>query len=430
MTVAGEPVVNYGYDDVGRLTGISRSVGGIARTYTLGYDNGNRRASVQIPLATSADFVTTIYGYDIANRLISMLMQGPTAQIDNLAYTYDPNGNRTSFTSNATQTLSPAVSSTNHDTANEMLALGGKNFTYDQNGNLLTRTDVCGTTTYTWDARNRLTGISGFKPDCTTLTTGFGYDVLNRRISKTINGATTQFVYDGWDITQEIKAGVKTNYVRTLNIDDHLTRITGSTIRHYVKDALGSVIALTDDTGATKTTYVYDAFGNATAAGETSDNPFQYTARENDETGLYYYRARYFSPEMQRFISEDPIRLRGGINYYSYVQNNPVNRIDPYGLELRIINSVGGVPIILNTDTNRVSIGPTDNYVDPFTATAGDALKKAKHIAKEVCINVAEEKASRTIVENAPKALVPVFEVVTVGVGVAIDILTGARDAW
>src|SRR6266702_948824 len=139
MTVAGEPVVNYGYDDVGRLTGISRSVGGIARTYTLGYDNGNRRASVQIPLATSADFVTTIYGYDIANRLISMIMQGPTAQIENLAYTYDPNGNRLSFGRSVAQTISPAVGSTNHDTANEMLALGGKNLTYDQNGNLLTR---------------------------------------------------------------------------------------------------------------------------------------------------------------------------------------------------------------------------------------------------------------------------------------------------
>ncbi len=124
---------------------------------------------------------------------------------------------------------------------------------------------------------------------------------------------------------------MKTNYVRTLNIDDHLTRITGSTIRHYVKDALGSVMALVDDSGATKTTYVYDAFGNITTTGETSDNPFQYTGRENDETGLYYYRARYFSPEMQRFISEDPIRLRGGINFYSYVQNNPVNYIDPSG---------------------------------------------------------------------------------------------------
>jgi RHS repeat-associated protein len=118
-----------------------------------------------------------------------------------------------------------------------------------------------------------------------------------------------------------------------LNIDEPLTRITGSTIRHYVKDALGSVIALTDDTGVVRTTYTYDPFGNVTVSGETSDNPFQYTGRENDGIGLYYYRARYYSPELQRFISEDPIRLAGGdVNYYAYVGNNPVNWIDPLGL--------------------------------------------------------------------------------------------------
>jgi RHS repeat-associated protein len=312
---------------------------------------------VQTPLATGADFITTIYGYDIANRLISMLLQGPTAQIENLAYTYDPNGNRLSFGRSVAQTISPAVGSTNHDTANEMLALGGKNLTYDQNGNLQTKTDVCGTTSYTWDARNRLTGISGFKPDCTALAASFGYDALNRRISKSINGATTQFVYDGWDITQEIKAGVKTNYVRTLNIDEPLTKITGSTIRHYVKDALGSVMALVDDTGTTKTTYVYDAFGNATATGETSDNSFQYTARENDGTGLYHYRFRYYSQEMQRFISEDPIRLLGGINYYSAVQNNPVNRIDPLGLIDVGMAITGGLSTLEGIQTIGIGVG-------------------------------------------------------------------------
>jgi len=214
-----------------------------------------------------------------------------------------------------------------------MLTLGGKSFAYDLNGNLQTRTDVCGTTIYSWDARNRLTGISGYKPDCSALTASLGYDALKRRISKSINGTMTQYIYDGQDIIQEIKSGLKTNYVRTLNMDDPLTRITGSTIRHYVKDVLGSVMALADDTGATQTTYVYDAFGNVTVSGEASDNSFQFTARENDGTGLYYYRARYYSPEMQRFISEDPLKLKGGdINFFAYTANNPVNRKDPKGL--------------------------------------------------------------------------------------------------
>ena len=345
MTVAGEPAVNYAYDDAGRLTGISRNVGGIPRTYALGYDNAGRRASVQIPLATGGDFVTTVYGYDIANRITSMLLQGPTAQIENLTYTYDPNGNRLSFMRNAPQTVSPAVSNTNYDEANEMLAFNSKTLTYDVNGNLLTKTDVCGTTTYTWDARNRLTGISGYKPDCSCLTASFSYDAKNRRISKTIDGTTTQYVYDGWDIIQEIAAGAKTNYVRTLSIDEPLTRIDGTTIRHYVRDALGSVVRLADDSGASETTYVYDAFGTSTATGETSTNPFQFTARENDGTGLYHYRYRYYSPEMQRFISEDPIRLSGGLNYFSYVQNNPINFTDPLGLRCKSLKE--------NFDDNR-----------------------------------------------------------------------------
>jgi RHS repeat-associated protein len=105
---------------------------------------------------------------------------------------------------------------------------------------------------------------------------------------------------------------------------------------------------LTDDTGVVKTTYTYDPFGNVTISGEASDNPFQYTGRENDGTGLYYYRARYYSPELQRFISEDPILKFGNpdipfllprllrtpaiLNAYNYVGNSPINFIDPWGL--------------------------------------------------------------------------------------------------
>jgi RHS repeat-associated protein len=109
-------------------------------------------------------------------------------------------------------------------------------------------------------------------------------------------------------------------------------------------------MAMADDAGAIKTTYVYDAFGKATATGETSDNPFQYTARENDGTGLYYYRARYYSPEMQRFISEDPIRLSGGINYHIYTQNNPVNLVDPtgkYAIVLPLVAFSEGTKLLL-----------------------------------------------------------------------------------
>lgn len=335
MTVSGEPAVTYGYDNAGRLTAITRNIGNTPRTYNLGYDAASRRASVHIPLANGTDFLTSIYGYDTANRLTSLLLQGPTATIDSQTYTYDPVGNRLKTTRTIPMTFSASVSGTNYDAANQMLAYNGQPLSFDSNGNLQAKTNFCGTTNYTWDARNRLNGINGYNSDCTALTASFNYDGINRRISKTVNGLTTQYIYDGQNIIQEITSGVKTNYVRTLNIDEPLTRFNSTTTRHYLRDALGSTLALVDDTGAIMTIYSYDPFGNVTTSGEVSDNPFQYTGRENDGTGFLYYRARNYSPEMQRFISEDPIRLRGGINFYTYVQNNPINRIDPFGLEWR-----------------------------------------------------------------------------------------------
>lgn len=134
------------------------------------------------------------------------------------------------------------------------------------------------------------------------------------------------------------------------NIDEPLARIESSgTVRYYHADALGSIIALTDETGTEVTQYSYEPFGRVNISGEISDNPFQYTGRENDGTGFYYYRARYYDPKLQRFISEDPIRLLGGdtnffayvdsvgkpsteVNLYLYAQNNPIRFIDPFGL--------------------------------------------------------------------------------------------------
>jgi RHS repeat-associated protein len=231
--------------------------------------------------------------------------------------------------------LRSPVTDTSYNEANQMLRYNASsdNISYDENGNMTSITNSCGTTNYTWDARNRLVGISGFDAQCSSLSASFKYDALGRRTEKTVNGRTIQYFYDGLDIVQEIEnSAVSANYIRTMNIDEPLAKIKADgTVRFYQTDALGSVIALTDDAGAVRTQYSYDPFGGTTLSGEASDNPFQYTGRENDNTGLYYYRARYYSPELQRFISEDPIRLGGGINFFGYVGNNPINYIDPYG---------------------------------------------------------------------------------------------------
>ena len=104
----------------------------------------------------------------------------------------------------------------------------------------------------------------------------------------------------------------------------------------YMEDGIGSITEVTDWHGNVRRAYVYDSFGNTAIQTGTLNptNPFKYTGRELDEeTGLYYYRARYYDPEIGRFLQEDPIGFEGGdINLYVYVSNNPVNLTDPLGL--------------------------------------------------------------------------------------------------
>ena len=341
MTVTGQPAVNYTYDTGGRLNDISTLIGSVTKHFTIGYDTLGRRLSLSLP-----NGVTTNYSYDNGSRLLNIQDLTPAQQVlESLTYTYDAAGNRISMNRpSVTLPLSNQASNTSYNAANEMLTFNDKNIAYDANGNVTLATNTCGTTTYTWNVSNRLIGITGFKPDCTTLAASFNYDALGRRIGKTINGRTIQYVYDGMDVVQEIENGNPTvNYIRTMNIDKPLARIEASgKVRYYQRDALGSVIDLTDENGVIKTTYSYGPFGNVTITGEASDNPFQYTGRENDGTGLYYYRARYYSPELQRFISENPIRLAGGdVNFFAYARNNPVNYTDPLGLQNAPLPPIG-----------------------------------------------------------------------------------------
>lgn len=116
---------------------------------------------------------------------------------------------------------------------------------------------------------------------------------------------------------------------------------------------------------------IYDSFGNMKQHGNKVKQPYTYTGREWDrETGLYYYNARYYDPEMGRFISEDPIGFNGGdVNLYAYVGNNPVNFVDPWGLEQRVVGSRGGQPLVYDTETRQYTIGyPNTNVTDSSTA--------------------------------------------------------------
>lgn len=112
-----------------------------------------------------------------------------------------------------------------------------------------------------------------------------------------------------------------------------LARYAPAGNKTLLTDALNSVIAQASDTQAIENYYAYSPYGEAQTLGPDGGNPLQYTGRENDGTGLMYYRARYYDPVLKRFVSEDPIGLSGGdTNFYAYVAGNPITRNDPEGL--------------------------------------------------------------------------------------------------
>lgn len=152
-------------------------------------------------------------------------------------------------------------------------------------------------------------------------------------MSKTIVGAFTGFLYDGVNAVQEQLGGsVNTNLLAGPGVDEFFTRTDQIGTHNFLTNALGSTLALSDPSGSILTQYTYEPFGNTSISGSLY-NPFQFTGRENDGTGLYSYRARYYNPVFQRFISQDPIGLAGGVKLYAYVSNSPLNFVDPFGLD-------------------------------------------------------------------------------------------------
>ncbi|MBF6570176.1 MAG: RHS repeat-associated core domain-containing protein [Candidatus Binataceae bacterium] len=189
-----------------------------------------------------------------------------------------------------------------------------------------------GTNTYSWDARNHLSAISQGR----TTVGSFVYGGFGRRMAKTVSRTETQFLYDGLNPVQELDGAsppnVTANLLTGLGIDERFTRTDASGAMSFLSDTLGSTMALADATGTLQTQYTYDPFGNTSSSGGSA-NSYQFTGRENDGAGLYFYRARYYSPSFQRFIAQDPIGFAGGDpNRYGYVWENPVQWIDPDGL--------------------------------------------------------------------------------------------------
>lgn len=343
--VAPQGTVSYAYDAIGRRT--SRTIsGGEVTAYTS--DRANRLKTVALRGKTATynydaagrltgrvlpNGMTVAFSYDAADRATSIAYRkSDTVPVETISYAYDPSGQRIEKalgTGSVQETPFEAV----YDEANRLtqITVSGEVFglSYDANGNLASKSGpVSGTTSYTWNARNQLTSLSGPAGNAS-----FRYDAQGRRIEKTVNGVTTGFLYDGAQAIAELKgSSLDTLYHTGIQIDEVLARYTSVGNKTLLTDALMSVVAQANDDETVSNFYAYSPYGETTALGPDEGNSLQYTGRENDGTGLYYYRARYYDPVLKRFISEDPIGLGGGINLYMYVSGTPLSSTDPLGL--------------------------------------------------------------------------------------------------
>src|SRR2546422_5515770 len=314
LTVAGQPTVVYAYDNANRLTSITQG----SSLVTFGYDNADRRTSLTLP-----NGVTTTYAYDGASRLTGLTYALGATTLGTLTYGYDTTGNRALVGGSWARTgLPQPLTAATYNAANQQLTFSGLTLTYDLNGNVTSD----GASSYTWNARDQLAAITGPVP------ASFVYDATGRRRGKTISGTTTNFLYDGINPIQEQVGASMRNLLTGLGVDEYLMRDDGGGARSFLTGALGSTLALADTTGALQAEYTYEPFGATTVTGSPGANALTYTGREDDGTGLKYYRARYYHPQLARFIQEDPIGFGGGINFYAYATNNPIRYVDPLGL--------------------------------------------------------------------------------------------------
>jgi RHS repeat-associated protein len=339
---------NLAYDDQGRLIQLSNlATGGTnLATYGYGYDLnyttgqytmlGQRISMTATVPSQGLSNHQTRYEYDPLYQLIKATYPNVApfdGEVD--SWTYDAIGNRLTNTVNGSTSNYTYQKITGNNNNWQRLTNDGSNaYTYDTNGSTLTRNGPGGNFAFGYNSANRMVSISG------ATTASYLYDYQGRRSTKTLGSATT-YLYDGLNLVRE--AGASTaDYLFGPGIDEPLAMLRGGQIYYYETDSLGSVNAVTNSSASVQNTYLYDAWGQVKSQTGSLANPFTYTSREIGEAGLNFYRARYYSSGLGRFLAEDPLLSRLPLTLpklsrqhllpYAYVANRPAKLTDPTGL--------------------------------------------------------------------------------------------------
>ncbi len=315
----------YSHDLLNRLQGIEHRRDGqplASFSYTL--DAVGRRLGM-----TEADGSSLQWRYDDADRLVEETHRGADGTLSQRSYTYDAVGNRLSMNVDGQTTLY------RYNDLDQLLGAGTAQYHYDGRGNLVLMLDGNASTEFTYDAEDRLTGISLADGSVAQ----YGYDADGRRVSQTIGAETTGYLWDETtqhgDVVLETGAGGAPRASYLLGGNELISQERDGALSYYLHDAQGSVRALADAAGTVTDRYRYSAYGESRHTG-TTVNPYQYTGQQLDErTGLYSLRARFYSPALGRFLSRDRAPMDplnpAEHNRYGYGRANPITYSDPSG---------------------------------------------------------------------------------------------------